>query len=82
MKTVSYTDARNQLARLMAEATEDREPVVITRNGASAVVMVDAEEFAAMQETLHLLASPANALRLRRGAAEFKAGKFKKAPRA
>jgi len=71
MKTVSYTDARNRLARLMTEATDSREPVAITRNGATAVVLVDADEWASMQETLHLLASPANARRLQAGLAEF-----------
>jgi antitoxin YefM len=71
MKTVSYTDARNRLARLMAEASDSREPVAITRNGAAAVVLVDAEEWASLQETLHLLASPANARRLQVGLAEF-----------
>ena len=81
MKTVSYTDARNQLASLMEAANADREPVAITRNGAASVVLVDAAEYAAMAETFHLLASPRNADRLRKGLAEFKAGKFKKTPR-
>ena len=81
MKTVSYTDARNQLASLMEAANADREPVAITRNGAAAVVLVDAAEYAAMAETFHLLSSPRNADRLRKGLAEFKAGKFKKASR-
>ncbi len=81
MKTVSYTDARNQLASLMEAANADREPVAITRNGAASVVLVDAAEYAAMAETFHLLSSPRNADRLRKGLTEFKAGKFKKAPR-
>ena len=81
MKTVSYTDARNQLASLMEAANADREPVAITRNGAASVVLVDAAEYAAMAETFHLLSSPRNADRLRKGLAEFKSGKFKKAPR-
>ena len=81
MKTVSYTDARNQLASLMEAANADREPVAITRNGAASVVLVDAAEYAAMAETFHLLSSPPNADRLRKGLTEFKAGKFKKAPR-
>ena len=81
MKTVSYTDARNQLASLMEAANADREPVAITRNGAASVVLVDAAEYSAMAETFHLLSSPRNADRLRKGLAEFKAGKFKKAPR-
>ncbi len=81
MKTVSYTDARTQLASLMEAANADREPVAITRNGAASVVLVDAAEYAAMAETFHLLSSPRNADRLRKGLAEFKSGKFKKAPR-
>ena len=81
MKTVSYTDARNQLASLMEVANADREPVTITRNGTASVVLVDAAEYAAMAETFHLLSSPRNADRLRKGLTEFKAGKFKKAPR-
>jgi len=80
-KTVSYTDARNQLASLMEAANADREPVAITRNGAASVVLVDAAEYAAMAETFHLLSSPRNADRLRKGLSEFKAGKFKKASR-
>jgi antitoxin YefM len=55
--------------------------VAITRNGAASVVLVDAAEYAAMAETFHLLSSPRNADRLRKGLAEFKSGKFKKAPR-
>jgi dihydroxy-acid dehydratase len=47
MKTVSYTDARNQLASLMEAANADREPVAITRNGAASVVLVDAAELQA-----------------------------------
>jgi antitoxin YefM len=78
MKTVSYTDARNQLASLMESASEDREPVTITRNGAAAVVLVDAEEYAAMTETMHLLSSPTNARRLAKSLNEFTTGKFKK----
>ena len=81
MKTVSYTDARTQLASLMEAANADREPVAITRNGAASVVLVDAAEYAAMAETFHLLSSPRNADRLRKGLTEFQAGKFKKAPR-
>jgi antitoxin YefM len=76
MKTVSYTDARNQLAQLMATASDDREPVTITRNGAAAAVLIDAAEWSSIQETLRLLASPANAKRLHKGLREFTAGKF------
>ncbi|HEY2574506.1 MAG TPA: type II toxin-antitoxin system Phd/YefM family antitoxin [Verrucomicrobiaceae bacterium] len=77
MQTVSYTDARNQLAAIMDRAERDRKPVVITRNGEGKVVLLAAEEFAAMEETLHLLSTPANAERIRRGLKDYKAGKLK-----
>jgi antitoxin YefM len=76
MKTVTYSEARNQLAGLMETATRDREPITITRNGTGTVVMLASEEFAAMEETLHLLSTSANAERLRQGLADDAAGKL------
>ncbi len=76
MHTISYTEARNGLAGLMDMATRDREPITITRNGAGTVVLLAAEEYAAMEETLHLLSTPANAERIRQGLADYAAGKL------
>jgi antitoxin YefM len=76
MKTVTYTEARNQLAGLMESATRNREPITITRNGAGTVVMLASEEFAAMEETLHLLSTPANAELIRQGLDDYAAGKL------
>ena len=76
MKTVTYTEARNQLAGLMETATRNREPITITRNGAGTVVMLASEEFSAMEETLHLLSTPANAEHIRQGLNDFAAGKL------
>ena len=76
MQTVSYTEARNSLAGLMDAATRDREPITITRNGAGTVVLLAAEEYSAMEATLHLLSTPANAERIRQGLADYAAGKL------
>ena len=76
MQTVSYTEARNSLAGLMDTATRNREPITITRNGAGTVVLLAAEEYAAMEETLHLLSTPANAERIRQGLADYAAGNY------
>ena len=76
MQTVSYTDARNQLAGLMDQANRDREPILITRNGAATAVLVSSEEYAAMEETLHLLSTPTNAERIRQGLVDYAAGNF------
>jgi antitoxin YefM len=77
MKTVTYASARRRLAGLIESVKGAGKPVLITRRGEASVVLVDAAEFATMAETLHLLASMRNASRLRRGLADFKAGKFR-----
>jgi antitoxin YefM len=60
----TYTEARANLARLWDQATNDRETVIISRRGAEDVAMIAADELTSLQETAHLLRSPANAARL------------------
>lgn len=60
----TYTEARANLARLWDQATHDRETVILTRRGAADVALIAADELASLQETAHLLRSPANAARL------------------
>ena len=76
MRLLNYTEARNGLAEAMRHTVENRDPITITRNGLCSVVMVAEEEYRAMEETLHLLSTPANAERIRRGLAEYEAGNF------
>lgn len=78
MAHVSYTDLRNNLAKYMDEVCDNREVLHVTRQNARPVVMVSAEEFEGMMETLHLLRSPANAARLLRSIGEATKGKLTK----
>jgi antitoxin YefM len=64
MKAITYTSARENLAATMDRVCEDRDPVIITRKREQAVVMMSLEEFESLEETAHLLKSPANARRL------------------
>lgn len=66
MITVSYTEFRDRLATHLDEANNSRAPVTVTRQGRDKrnVVVIDADEFASMEETIHLLRSPANAANL------------------
>ena len=50
-----------------------RAPVMITRQRGGNVVLISASEWAGMQETLHLMSSPANAKRLMDGIARLDA---------
>ena len=62
--TVSYTEARERLAALWDRAVAEREPIRLTRRGADPVVLIAADEYEGLLETVHLLRSPANAARL------------------
>lgn len=76
MQTINYTDARNQLAMLMETASRDREPITITRNGAGKVVMLAIEEYEAMETTLHLYSTRANATQIQESLADYATGKI------
>ena len=74
MQTITYTEARNQLAGLMEAASRDREPITITRNGSGKVVLLAIEEYEAMETTLHLHSSRANAAQNQQSLADYAAG--------
>lgn len=73
MRTLSLTDMRANLKAVVERVVEDRAPVMITRKAAEAVVMVSAGDWAEIEETLHLLRSPANADGLMASIAELDA---------
>ena len=76
MQTRSYTDTGTDLADLIKAVNRDREPITITRDGAGMAVLLAADEYVAMEETLHLLSTPANAERIREGLADYAKGKL------
>jgi antitoxin YefM len=75
MDVLSYSDLRANLKKVMDRIVRDHLPVVVTRQKAEAVVMVSLDDWNAMQETLYLLSTPANADALRESMAELDAGK-------
>lgn len=64
MDAISYSTARANLAQTMERVCEDHDPVIITRQGQSSVVMLSLDDYQALAETAYLLRSPANARRL------------------
>lgn len=61
---ITYTQARDSLAKLLDAVTEDREIVIIHRRGSEDAALVAADELSSLIATAHLLRSPANAKRL------------------
>ena len=75
MDAITYSSARANLASTMDRVCSDHEPLIITRNGEQAVVMLSLEDYKALEETAYLLRSPANARRLLSAISQLNAGK-------
>ncbi|MGZ8916568.1 MAG: type II toxin-antitoxin system Phd/YefM family antitoxin [Methylobacter sp.] len=57
MRTLTASEARANLYRLIDQAAESHEPIAITGKRANAV-LISAEDWSAIQETLYLLSVP------------------------
>ena len=77
MNAITYTAARETLASTMDLVCRDREPVIITRNRDQSVVMMSLDDYEELEETAHLLRSPANVRRLVAAMQSLEAGQGK-----
>lgn len=74
MRTVNFTQLRQNLAAELDSVINDAEEVVVTRSGHEPVVIVPLAEYESMKETEYLLRNPSNAAALRRSMAELESG--------
>ncbi|MEH2920608.1 YoeB-YefM toxin-antitoxin system antitoxin YefM [Samsonia erythrinae] len=74
MRTISYSEARQNLSATMMKTVEDRAPILITRQNGEACVLMSLEEYNSLEETAYLLRSPANVKRLMNSIESLKAG--------
>ncbi len=75
MKAITYTAARQNLAKTMEEVCKDHAPIIITRKKSDSVVIMSLEDFAALEETAYLLRSPKNTRRLIESIVQLEDGK-------
>ncbi|MEE4637267.1 MAG: type II toxin-antitoxin system prevent-host-death family antitoxin [Wenzhouxiangella sp.] len=64
MSTISYTELRRCLASAINKVNEDHAPLYITRQKGKGAVLLSADDYAAIEETLYLMSSPRNTARL------------------
>jgi antitoxin YefM len=64
METITYTAARQNLAKTMEKVCKDRAPMIVTRKSSESVVIMSLQDFEALEETAYLLRSPKNTRRL------------------
>ena len=57
MKTITATEARNNIYNLIDQASDESEPIQITGKRANAI-LISEEDWRAIQETLYLLSIP------------------------
>ena len=75
MTVVNYTEARNNFKLILDNVSNDADYTIINRRDADDAVVMSLDYFNAMQETLHLLKSPANVRHLEKSIAQYKEGK-------
>lgn len=74
MRTVTYSEARQNLAKMLDHAVNDAEEVVVTRSGREPAVIISLREYESLKETAYLMASPANARRLNEAIEQLRDG--------
>ena len=74
MDALTYTAARQNLAKTMDKVCNDHAPVIVTRKSSNSVVIMSLEDFEALEETAYLLRSPKNARRLIESVAQLEKG--------
>jgi len=71
----TYTSLRENLATFLDRVVDDCEVVVVKRRGERDVAIIAADELAGLEETAHLMRSPANAMRLLESLRELDRGR-------
>lgn len=77
MTTISLAEARAQLSKLVGEAASTHAVFDITRNGRRDAVLLAAEDYDALLETLDILSDETEVAQLREAIAQQKAGKMR-----
>ena len=75
MKAITYTAARQNLAKTMEKVCKDHAPVIVTRKTTDSVVIISLEDYEALEETAYLLRSPKNTRRLIESVAQLEEGR-------
>lgn len=75
MRVVNFSEARNNLKRVIDQVVKDSNYAVISRRDDADAVLMSLDTFNSLMETVHLLKTPANAAHLARSIAQLRKGK-------
>ena len=74
MRTLSLAEARAEFSKIVSEAQETHERFDITKNGERAAVLLSADEYDSLIETLEIMADPQLVAALARSRQEVESG--------
>ncbi|OKS84688.1 type II toxin-antitoxin system Phd/YefM family antitoxin [Mucilaginibacter polytrichastri] len=74
MDVLNYTEFRKNLAKNLDKVNDDAEIVIVSRSKGKNVVVMDLNEYNSIAETLHLVKSEANRVRLQSAIDEMNNG--------
>jgi prevent-host-death family protein len=72
---VPLAEAKNRLSEYVSEVERTHDRVTITRHGRTAGVLISADDLAALEETVDLLATPGASEAIAEGLADLAAGR-------
>lgn len=77
MRTVNYSELRNNLKSYLDGVINDSEPLLVHRAGNDSVVVISLEEYNSIKETEYIMKSPAMMDIIRKGEKDIKDRKGK-----
>ena len=75
MDAITYTEARETLAKTIKQVCRDHEPVIITRKREDSDVLMSLEDYESLTATAYLLRNPRTARRLLESIKELEEGR-------
>lgn len=76
MEVLNYTEFRQNLAKSLDRVNDDAEIVIVSRSKGKNVVVMDLDEYNAINETLHIVKSEVNRKRLQEAIDEMNSGVY------
>jgi antitoxin YefM len=77
MDAISYTTARNNLAKTIDKVNDDHAPIIITRQKGKSAVLISLDDYNAFEETAYLMRNPKNAERLLKAIQDVEKGDYR-----
>ena len=74
MKTLNFSYTRQNLAGTLDDVVDNAMPVIVTRQNKEPVVIMSVKDYRALEETVYLMQSEANAKRLNRAIRQLEDG--------